>query len=155
MPDRRDLTESDLKSADMGMATPSSSVERDSTILQKSTKSRTHSKPVRKVPASKATKKTHSDTRRGQSKSSCYISCRTSPAIVPPKKLRQCPEPTSTVEKLGLKKAPRKAFELSQRSLECIVQLRDHGKTVGVVDAPKKAKLISPQTLSIKIIRSF
>uniref|UniRef100_A0A8C6GV82 Probable helicase senataxin n=1 Tax=Mus spicilegus TaxID=10103 RepID=A0A8C6GV82_MUSSI len=150
LPDRRDLTESDLKSADMGMATPSSSVERESTILQKSTKSRTHSKPVRKVPASKATKKTHSDTRRGQSKSSCYISCRTSPAIVPPKKLRQCPEPTSTVEKLGLKKAPRKAFELSQRSLECIVQLRDHGKTVGVVDAPKKAKLISPQTLSIK-----
>ncbi|XP_021048083.1 probable helicase senataxin isoform X4 [Mus pahari] len=149
--DHRGLTESDLKSADMGMATLSSSAERDSTVVQKkSTKSRTHSKPVRKVPASKATKKTHSDTRRGQTKSSCYISCRTSPAIVPPKKFRQCPEPTSTVEKLGLKKAPRKAFELSQRSLECIVQLRDHGKTVGVVDAPKKAKLISPQTLSIK-----
>ncbi|XP_052037963.1 probable helicase senataxin isoform X4 [Apodemus sylvaticus] len=145
--DHRDPTESDLKSADLGMAAPSSSVETDST---KSTKSRPHSKPVRKVPASKATKKTHSDTRRGQNKSSCYISCRTSPAIVPPKKFRQCPEPTSTVEKLGLKKAPRKAFELSQRSLECIVQLRDHGKTVGVVDAPKKTKLISPQTLSIK-----
>ncbi|XP_031225433.1 probable helicase senataxin isoform X5 [Mastomys coucha] len=148
--DHRDLTGSDLKSADMEMAVPSSSVERDSTVLQKSTKSRTHSKPVRKVPAAKATKKTHSDTRRGQNKSSCYISCRTSPAIVPPKKFRPCPEPTSTVEKLGLKKAPRKAFELSQRSLECIVQLRDHGKTVGVVDAPKKTKLISPQTLSIK-----
>ncbi|GAB1286159.1 Probable helicase senataxin [Apodemus speciosus] len=142
--DHRDLTESDLRSADLGMAAPSSSVETDST------KSRTHLKPVRKVPASKATKKTHSDTRRGQNKSSCYISCRTSPAIVPPKKFRQCPEPTSTVEKLGLKKAPRKAFELSQRSLECIVQLRDHGKNVGVVDAPKKTKLISPQTLSIK-----
>ncbi|XP_076784478.1 putative helicase senataxin isoform X3 [Arvicanthis niloticus] len=146
--DHRDLTES--ASADMEMVAPSSSVERDSTVLQKSTKPRTHSKPVRKVPASKATKKTHSDTRRGQNKSSCYISCRTSPAIVPPKKFRQCPEPTSTVEKLGLKKAPRKAFELSQRSLECIVQLRDHGKTVGVVEAPRKTKLISPQTLSIK-----
>lgn len=149
--EHRDLTERDLQSADVDMAAPSSSVERDSTVLQKkSTKPRPHSKPVRKVPASKATKKTHSDTRRGQTKSSCYISCRTSPAIVPPKKFRQCPEPTSTVEKLGLKKAPRKAFELSQRSLECIVQLRDHGKTVGVVEAPKKTKLISPQTLSIK-----
>lgn len=149
--EHRDLPERDLESADVDMAAPSSSVERDSTVLQKkSTKPRPHSKPVRKVPASKATKKTHPDTRRGQTKSSCYISCRTSPAIVPPKKFRQCPEPTSTVEKLGLKKGPRKAFELSQRSLECIVQLRDHGKTVGVVEAPKKTKLISPQTLSIK-----
>lgn len=149
--DDRDLAGSDLKSTDMGISAPSSSVERDPTVsLMKSTKPRTHSKPARKVPASKVIKKTHLDTKRVQSKSSCYISCRTSPAIVPPKKLRQCPEPTSTVEKLGLKKAPRKAFELSQRSLECIVQLRDHGKTVGVVDAPKKTKLISPQTLSIK-----
>ncbi|XP_028739151.1 probable helicase senataxin isoform X2 [Peromyscus leucopus] len=149
--DDRDLAGSDLKSTDMGISAPSSSVERDPTVsLMKSTKPRTNSKPARKVPASKVIKKTHLDTKRVQNKSSCYISCRTSPAIVPPKKLRQCPEPTSTVEKLGLKKAPRKAFELSQRSLECIVQLRDHGKTVGVVDAPKKTKLISPQTLSIK-----
>ncbi|XP_036039249.1 LOW QUALITY PROTEIN: probable helicase senataxin [Onychomys torridus] len=149
--DDRDLAGSDLKSTDMEISAPSSSVERDPTVsLMKSAKPRTHSKSVRKVPASKVIKKTHLDTKRGQNKSSCYISCRTSPAIVPPKKFRQCPEPTSTVEKLGLKKAPRKAFELSQRSLECIVQLRDHGKTVGVVDAPKKTKLISPQTLSIK-----
>ncbi|MEJ1271757.1 senataxin [Cricetulus griseus] len=141
----------DLAGIDTGTSASSSRVERDSTLSpMKSTKPRTHPKPVRKVPASKAIKKTHSDTKRGQNKSSCYISCRTSPAIVPPKKFRQCPEPTSTVEKLGLKKAPRKAFELSQRSLECIVQLRDHGKTVGVVDAPKKTKLIPPPTLSIK-----
>ncbi|XP_040601052.1 probable helicase senataxin isoform X3 [Mesocricetus auratus] len=141
----------DLAGIDTRISASSSNVERDSTVSPiKSTKPRTHSKPVRKVPASKATKKTHSETKRGQTKSSCYISCRTSPAIVPPKKYRQCPEPTSTVEKLGLKKAPRKAFELSQRSLECIVQLRDHGKTVGVVNAPKKTKLIAPQTLSIK-----
>ncbi|XP_051022094.1 probable helicase senataxin [Acomys russatus] len=149
--DDRELTGSGLKRTDTGTSAPTSSVERDSTVSQKkSTKPRTHSKPVKKVPASKATKKTHSDTRRRQNKNSCYISCRTAPAIVPPKKFRQCPEPTSTVEKLRLKKAPRKAFELSQRSLECIVQLRDHGKTVGVVEAPKKAKLVSPQTLSIK-----
>ncbi|CAH6788814.1 probable helicase senataxin isoform X2 [Phodopus roborovskii] len=140
----------DLARIDTGTSASISNVERDSTVSpMKSTKPRTHSKPVRKVPASKAIKKIHSDTKRGQNKSSCYITCRTSPAIVPPKKFRQCPEPTSTVEKLGLKKAPRKAFELSQRSLECIFQLRDHGKTVGVVDAPKKTKLIS-QTLSIK-----
>ncbi|XP_021497917.1 probable helicase senataxin isoform X2 [Meriones unguiculatus] len=151
LPDDRDITGSDFKNTDTGTSAPSSSVERDSTTQKKSTKPHTHSKPVRKVPASKATKKTLPDTKRGQNnKSSCYISCRTSPAIVPPKKFRQCPEPTSTVEKLGLKKAPRKAFELSQRSLECIVQLRDHGKTVGVVNAPKKTKLISPHTLSIK-----
>uniref|UniRef100_A0A8B9QZ79 Senataxin n=1 Tax=Anas platyrhynchos TaxID=8839 RepID=A0A8B9QZ79_ANAPL len=67
---------------------------------------------------------------------------RTSPAVVPPKKVHQCPAPTSTVEKLGLKKAPRKAFELSQRSLESLAQLRSYGKA--------KAKLIAPQSLSIK-----
>ncbi|KAL6042153.1 hypothetical protein STEG23_001853 [Scotinomys teguina] len=149
--DDRDVTGSDLEGTDTGLSAPSSSVERCSTVSRrKSTKPCTHPKPVRKVPASKTIKKMTLDPKRGQTKSSCYISCRTSPAIVPPRKFRQCPEPTSTVEKLGLKKAPRKAFELSQRSLECIVQLRDHGKTVGVVDAPKKTKLIPPQTLSVK-----
>ncbi|XP_036892405.1 probable helicase senataxin isoform X2 [Sturnira hondurensis] len=109
-----------------------------------------YSKPVRRVPVPKTTKKMHSDTRRGQSKSSHYLSCRTVPLIVPPKKDRQCPEPASTVERLGLKKGRRRAFELSQRSLDCIVQLRDHGKTVGVIDTRKKTKLISPQTLPVK-----
>ncbi|XP_008561841.1 PREDICTED: probable helicase senataxin isoform X1 [Galeopterus variegatus] len=147
----RELTENDLKSVDIQTATPSSSVQRATAVsTKKSPKLRTYSKPIRKVQLSKTPKKTHSDTKKGQNKSSSYISCRTTPAIVPPKKFRQCPEPTSTAEKLGLKKAPRKAFELSQRSLECIVQLRHHGKTVGVVDTPKKTKLISPQKLSVK-----
>ncbi|XP_062937644.1 probable helicase senataxin isoform X4 [Cynocephalus volans] len=147
----RELTENDLKSVDIQTATPSSSVQRATVVsTKKSPKLRTYSKPIRKVPLSKTPKKTHSDTKKGQNKSSSYISCRTTPAIVPPKKFRQCPEPTSTAEKLGLKKAPRKAFELSQRSLECIVQLRHHGKTVGVVDTRKKPKLISPQKLSVK-----
>ncbi|XP_035197919.1 probable helicase senataxin isoform X2 [Oxyura jamaicensis] len=77
---------------------------------------------------------------------------RTSPAVVPPKKVRQCPAPTSTVEKLGLKKAPRKAFELSQRSLESLAQLRSYGKAAGKVGIAlkQKAKLIAPQSLSIK-----
>ncbi|XP_075841730.1 putative helicase senataxin isoform X3 [Microtus pennsylvanicus] len=140
--DDRDLSGSDLKSTDTGTSALSSSVERDSAVSLMSTKLLTHSKPVRKVPASKAIKKTYLDTKRGRSKSSCYISCRTSPAVVPPKKFRQYPQPSSAPEKLGLRKAPRRACELSQRSLESTSQLRQHGKTVGVVNIARKAKLI-------------
>uniref|UniRef100_A0A672UMM1 Senataxin n=1 Tax=Strigops habroptila TaxID=2489341 RepID=A0A672UMM1_STRHB len=77
---------------------------------------------------------------------------RSLPAVVPPRKVRQCPAPASTVEKLGLKKAPRKAFELSQRSLESLAQLRSYGKAAGRVGVAqkKKIKLIAPQSLSIK-----
>ncbi|XP_040338647.1 putative helicase senataxin isoform X1 [Herpailurus yagouaroundi] len=146
----RGLTENDLKSIELRSSSRSNLQRGTTDSLKKSSpKLRTYSKPVRRVPHSK-TKKTHSDTKKGQNKSSNYISCRTTPAIVPPKILRQCPEPTSTVEKLGLKKAPRRAFDLSQRSLGYLVQLRDHGKTVGVVDTRKKTKLISPQTLSVR-----
>ncbi|KAM5328344.1 putative helicase senataxin isoform 1-T2 [Glossophaga mutica] len=119
-------------------------------LKKSSPKPGTYSRPVRRAPVSKTAKKAPSDARRGQSKSSHYISCRTAPFIVPPKKDRQCPEPASTVERLGLKKGRRRAFELSQRSLDCIVQLRDHGKSVGVIDTRKKAKLISPQTLPVR-----
>ncbi|XP_010585851.2 probable helicase senataxin isoform X1 [Loxodonta africana] len=148
----RDLTETGFEGTDIRTATPNSSIQKATaaSLKKSSPKLRTYSKPIRKVPVSKTPKKTHSDAKKGQSKSLNYISCRTTPAIVPPKKFRQCPEPTSTVEKLGLKKAPRKAFDLSQQSLECLNQLRDYGKTVGVVDTRKKAKLISPQTLSVK-----
>ncbi|XP_025067060.1 probable helicase senataxin isoform X2 [Alligator sinensis] len=78
--------------------------------------------------------------------------CRSTPAVVPPKKVRQCPKPTSTAEKLGLKKAPRKAFELSQRSLESMAELRNYGRVAGSVTVPQKQKtiLIDPQNLRIK-----
>lgn len=66
---------------------------------------------------------------------------RTTPAVVPPKKARQCPAPTSTVEKLGLKKAPRKAFELSQRSLDSVAELRSYGKVAGKVGGVQRGKL--------------
>ncbi|XP_052523433.1 probable helicase senataxin isoform X1 [Tympanuchus pallidicinctus] len=66
---------------------------------------------------------------------------RTMPAVVPPKKARQCPAPTSTVEKLGLKKAPRKAFELSQRSLDSVAELRSYGKVAGKVGGVQRGKL--------------
>ncbi|XP_064027690.1 probable helicase senataxin isoform X2 [Pogoniulus pusillus] len=82
---------------------------------------------------------------------------RSLPVVVPPRKVRQCPVPTSTVEKLGLKKAPRKAFELSQRSLESIVELRTHGKAAGRVGLPQKRKTkpIAAQSLSIKYNKKF
>ncbi|KAM6182371.1 putative helicase senataxin [Erethizon dorsatum] len=148
----RELTENDVKSTEISTTTPSSGVQRATAVPPKKspTKARPSSKPVRRVPASKTQKKTHSDGKKGQSKSSHYLSCRTAPAVVPPKKSRQCREPTSVVEKLGLKKAPRVALELSQRTLDVTAQLREHGKTVGVVDTSKKSKLSSPQTRYVK-----
>ncbi|XP_005408434.2 PREDICTED: probable helicase senataxin [Chinchilla lanigera] len=143
----RELTENDLKSTEMSTTTLSSSVRRATTVpLKKSPTKARPSKPVRRVPVSKTPKKTHSDGKKGQSKSSHYLSCRTTPAVVPPKKSRHCPEPTSVAEKLGLKKAPRRAFELSQRSLDYTVQLRNHGKTVGVVDTSKKTQTSAKNT---------
>uniref|UniRef100_A0A6I8P6J3 Senataxin n=1 Tax=Ornithorhynchus anatinus TaxID=9258 RepID=A0A6I8P6J3_ORNAN len=112
-----------------------------------------------KEPASKNHKKTGVRQNKGQNKTLNKTSssketppCRSTPAVVPPKKFRQCPEPTSTVEKLGLKKRPRKAFDLSQRSLDSLAKLRNYGQTAGAVNSHKKqkAKLISPQALVIK-----
>ncbi|NWQ62471.1 SETX helicase, partial [Neopipo cinnamomea] len=77
---------------------------------------------------------------------------RAMPAVVPPRKARQRPAPTSTVEKLGLKKGPRRALELSQPSRDSVALLRSHGKAAGRVGAAQKprAKLISAQSLSVK-----
>ncbi|XP_051663408.1 probable helicase senataxin isoform X1 [Manacus candei] len=77
---------------------------------------------------------------------------RSTPAVVPPRKVRQRPAPTSTAEKLGLKKGPRKACELSQPSRESVAQLRSHGKAAGRVGAAQKlrTKLIDAQSLSVK-----
>ncbi|XP_036185166.1 probable helicase senataxin isoform X6 [Myotis myotis] len=144
----RDLTENDTKVADI-RTSPNSGVERVTPVsLKKSSpKHRAYSKVDRRASVSKTPKKTHSDTKKRQNKGLNYISCRNTPAIVLPKKFRQCPEPTSKAEKLGLKKAPRRAAVLSQRSLDIIGQLRHHGKIVGEIGTPKKAKLISPRTL--------
>ncbi|NXO37661.1 SETX helicase, partial [Locustella ochotensis] len=77
---------------------------------------------------------------------------RSMPAVVPPRKVRQSPAPASTVEKLGLKKGPRKAFDLSQPSLESLAQLRSHGKAAGRIGAvqKKRTKQIEAQRLSVK-----
>ncbi|NWT07798.1 SETX helicase, partial [Vireo altiloquus] len=77
---------------------------------------------------------------------------RSLPAVVPPRKVRQSPAPASTVEKLGLKKGPRKAFDLSQPSLESLAQLRSHGKAAGRIGVAqkKRTKQIEAQRLSVK-----
>ncbi|NXT72612.1 SETX helicase, partial [Chaetops frenatus] len=77
---------------------------------------------------------------------------RSMPAVVPPRKVRQSPAPASTVEKLGLKKGPRKAFDLSQPSLESLAQLRSHGKAAGRIGVAqkKRTKQIEAQRLSVK-----
>ncbi|XP_069603679.1 probable helicase senataxin [Ranitomeya imitator] len=73
------------------------------------------------------------------------------PAVIPPKKIRKCPELTSPAEQLGLKKGPRKAFDLSQRSLDSLTELRNYGKSAGFVETKKqKAKFISPQSIMVK-----
>ncbi|XP_013926359.1 PREDICTED: probable helicase senataxin, partial [Thamnophis sirtalis] len=73
----------------------------------------------------------------------------TRPFVVPPDKVHQFPEPTSTVEKLGLKKKPRKAADLSQRSHDVLAQLRSYGKSAGQLPQ-KKAKLIEPRRMVVR-----
>ncbi|XP_053334391.1 probable helicase senataxin isoform X2 [Clarias gariepinus] len=68
---------------------------------------------------------------RGISTSS--VACSSSaPAIVPPKKVRKRVESEVPPELIGLKKKARKAFDLSQRSLDCLGELRSHGQNVHV-----------------------
>ncbi|XP_069465407.1 probable helicase senataxin [Ambystoma mexicanum] len=77
---------------------------------------------------------------------------RTTPAVVPPKKDRKLPEPSSAVEKLGFKKPPRRAFDLSQRSLDSLAELRNHGKNPGSwgIKHKTKPKIIAAQALPVK-----
>ncbi|KAM3911735.1 putative helicase senataxin [Leptodactylus fuscus] len=98
-----------------------------------------------KAPKTKSPLKMHGQVRKMGSPGKASL------AVVPPKKVRKCPEPASTVEKLGLKKAPRKAFDLSQRSLDSLTELRNYGKSAGIVEPKRqKTKLISPQAILVK-----
>ncbi|NWU65062.1 SETX helicase, partial [Pterocles burchelli] len=107
---------------------------------------------IQKSPKKTFVFKTSQNKKLFQSTSKTSQPDRSTPAVVPPRKVRQCPAPASTVEKLGLKKAPRKAFELSQRSLDSLAQLRSYGKAAGrvAVAQKQKTKLIAPQNLSVK-----
>ncbi|XP_056586884.1 probable helicase senataxin isoform X2 [Triplophysa dalaica] len=80
--------------------------------------------------------------------SNCYLSStsRGIPAVVPPKKFRKAIEPESTVERLGLKKRERKAFELSQRSLDSVAKLRGHGQKVQVEHQQIRRRLSATKT---------
>ncbi|XP_036384373.1 probable helicase senataxin isoform X2 [Megalops cyprinoides] len=100
-------------------------------------------------------KKTDSKSTLSRFASELPTSSLSTPAIVPPKKVRKPVEPTSAVEKLGLKKKERKAFDLSQRSLHCVGQLRKYGQGVQVeqkkqIRRTRKSKMISPQKLTVK-----
>uniref|UniRef100_A0A8D0LAZ5 Senataxin n=1 Tax=Sphenodon punctatus TaxID=8508 RepID=A0A8D0LAZ5_SPHPU len=140
------------------------SEDRDLIGQSPSTSSKLYSKKYAQSPGksqlkSKLVRTAHRSPKKGSLKPTAQTKklpqmepSRSIPAVIPPKKVRQRPEPSSTVEKLGLKKAPRKAFELSQRSLDSVTELRSHGKAAGVVSIPQKqkAKLISPQNLAVK-----
>ncbi|XP_031433950.1 probable helicase senataxin isoform X1 [Clupea harengus] len=90
--------------------------------------------PPKKVPNVEATVDAPSTSRVHSS----------TPAIVPPKKVRTASEPESTVERLGLKKRKRMAFDLSQRSLDCVGQLRRYGQTVQVEKNVKRLRTAKP-----------
>lgn len=85
---------------------------------------------------------------RGCSASSAARSPST-PAIVPPKKVRKPVEPKSAAERLGLKKKERKAFDLSQRSLDSLGELRSHGQTVHV-ELQQKSKRVRQKKFGVK-----
>ncbi|XP_053137640.1 probable helicase senataxin isoform X2 [Hemicordylus capensis] len=69
---------------------------------------------------------------------------RSAPAVIPQVNVRRRPSPKSAVENLHLKKLPRKAYDLSQRSLDSVTELREHGKTAGklIPLQKRKSKLI-------------
>lgn len=71
---------------------------------------------------------------------SCVTRSPSTPAIVPPKKVRKPIEPKSAAEFLGLKKKARKAFELSQRSLVSLGALRSYGQNVHVEPQQKSKR---------------
>ncbi|XP_051534082.1 probable helicase senataxin isoform X2 [Myxocyprinus asiaticus] len=97
-----------------------------------------------KGPPTTTTSTVPSHSPSSSSVSSPYFSASMSrgvPAIVPPKKVREAVEPKSTAERLGLKKKERRAFDLSQRSLDCVAKLRCHGQKVQVEPKQKRRRV--------------
>nr|XP_020650469.1 probable helicase senataxin [Pogona vitticeps] len=72
---------------------------------------------------------------------------RSTPAVVPPRKVHKFPEPTLVTEKLFLKKKIRRAAELSQRTQDSITKLRAYGKTAGELPQQRRTKLIQAPPL--------
>ncbi|NXC62741.1 SETX helicase, partial [Aleadryas rufinucha] len=126
-------------------------LKKNSTSPQKTTAECKSAPAVQRSPKKPAVKTAKNKTPL-QSAPEHSQPARSMPAVVPPRKVRQSPAPASTVEKLGLKKGPRKAFDLSQPSLESLAQLRSHGKAAGRIGVAqkKRTKQIEAQRLSVK-----
>ncbi|XP_058270980.1 probable helicase senataxin isoform X1 [Hemibagrus wyckioides] len=85
---------------------------------------------------------------RGSS-ASTVAPLRSTPAIVPPKKVRKRVAPELPAELLGLKKKERKAFDFSQRSLVSLGKLRSHGQNVHV-EPQQKSKRLRKHKVGVK-----
>ncbi|XP_054853384.1 probable helicase senataxin isoform X2 [Eublepharis macularius] len=129
------------------LLSPSASITAHEKSNKRPRKSSTKSQLLK--TANKKAEKGNASLNAHNRKSPQIKSSRSAPAVVPPKKIHNYPQPRSTVEKLGLKKAPRQAAELSQRSLDSLAELRSYGKAAGELDVPqqRKSKLIPPQSL--------
>ncbi|NXA92700.1 SETX helicase, partial [Melanocharis versteri] len=127
-------------------------LKKNSTSPQKTTVKCKSAPAVQRSPKKPPVVKTAKNKTPLQSMTEHSQPGRSMPAVVPPRKVRQSPAPESTVEKLGLKKGPRKAFDLSQPSLESLAQLRSHGKAAGRIGVAqkKRTKQIEAQRLSVK-----
>ncbi|XP_010078865.1 PREDICTED: probable helicase senataxin [Pterocles gutturalis] len=145
------LTEPRASTSQMSLASKLA-LKKNSASSRKNIAKSKVTRTIQRSPKKPFVLKTSQNKKLFQSTSKTSQPCRSTPAVVPPRKVRQCPAPASTVEKLGLKKAPRKAFELSQRSLDSLAQLRSYGKAAGrvAVAQKQKTKLIAPQNLSVK-----
>ncbi|NXS00287.1 SETX helicase, partial [Oxylabes madagascariensis] len=127
-------------------------LKKNSTSPQKTTAKCKSAPAVQRSPKTPPVVKAAKNKAPLQSTTECSQPGRSMPAVVPPRKVRQSPAPASTVEKLGLKKGPRKAFDLSQPSLESLARLRSHGKAAGRIGVvqKKRTKQIEAQRLSVK-----
>ncbi|NXG61810.1 SETX helicase, partial [Hemiprocne comata] len=145
------LTEPRASTSNMSLASKLA-LKKNSLSPRKSIAKSKVARAIQRSPKKAPFLKTAQNKKHLQSTSKNSQAGRSMPAVVPPRKVRQCPAPATTAEKLGLKKAPRKAFELSQRSLESLAQLRSHGRAAGrvAVAQKRKSKLIAPQNLPVK-----
>ncbi|KFM12755.1 putative helicase senataxin, partial [Aptenodytes forsteri] len=145
------LTEPRASTSNISLASKLA-LKKNSVSPRKNTAKSEVARTIQRSPKKPPVLKTAQNKKLLQSTSKNSQPGRSMPAVVPPRKVRQCPAPASTVEKLGLKKAPRKAFELSQRSLDSLAQLRSYGKSAGRVGVTQKQKikLIAPQSMSVK-----
>ncbi|XP_041330804.1 probable helicase senataxin [Pyrgilauda ruficollis] len=127
-------------------------LKKNSTSPQKTTAKCKSAPSVQRSPKKPPVVKTGKNKTPLQSTTERSQPGRSMPAVVPPRKVRQSPAPASTAEKLGLKKGPRKAFDLSQPSLESLALLRSHGKAAGRIGVTqkKRTKQIEAQRLSVK-----